>query len=87
MQQLDRLREELRNDGMEYHPAILIGYVLAWDWPELGYSRVLQEYAEYMGDAPERVHADICRRLLAAGIEIQPEDYFRQLKGRVKPEN
>lgn len=84
---LDRLRNELRNDGLDVHSFILIGYVLVWDAPELGYSRVMQEYADFVQDAPERVHADLCRRLLAAGKEIQPEKYFRLLEGRLKSED
>lgn len=86
-QRLDRLREQLRCDGVDVHPFVLIGYVLLWDWPELGYVRILQEYADYVGDAPERVHADLCRRLLAVGKEMQPEEYFRLLEGRLLVEN
>lgn len=86
-QRLDRLREQLRGDGVDMHPFVLIGYVLLWDWLELGYWRVLQEYADYVGDAPERVHADLCRRLLAVGKEMQPEEYFRLLKGRLLGED
>ena len=86
-QRLNRLRAHLRSDGVDVHPFILIGFVLLWDAPELGYARVVQEYADFVQDAPERVHADLCRRLLAVGKEIQPERYFRLLEGRLKPEN
>ena len=87
MHQIDSLREQLRADGVELYPFILIGHILCWDWPELGYGRVLQEYSDYVGDAPERVHAELCRRLLSAGKEIRPEDYFSQLRGRRTPED
>lgn len=86
-QRIDRLRAYLRLDGVDYHPFILIGFALVWGWPELGYEKVRQRYAEYIGDAPERVQAELCRRLLAAGKEIAPEEYFRILKGRIMSEN
>lgn len=74
------LRRRLQQDGLCLRPFVLIGYVLLWDCPELGFREVLRGYASFVDDAPERVHAELCRRLLAAGKEIGPEEYFRRLK-------
>lgn len=74
------LRRRLRQDGLCLRPFVLIGYALLWICPELGYQEVLRGYASFADDAPERVHAELCRCLLAAGKEIGPEEYFRRLR-------
>lgn len=82
--EIELLRNVLRLDGLDNRPFILIGFALIWISPDLGYDGVLQEYAAYTGDAPEVAHADLCRRLLAAGREIGPEEYFRAIKREVE---
>lgn len=73
---LDLLRRRLRQDGLCIRAFVLIGATVVWDYPNWNYVEALRLYADYEGDAPERVHADLCRRLLAAGKEIGPEKYF-----------
>lgn len=73
------LRRRLQHDGLCLRPFVLIGYALTWICPERGYRDVLCGYASFVDDAPERVHAELCRCLLAAGKEIGPEEYFQRL--------
>ena len=74
------MRSRLTRDGLLTRPFMLIGCAMVWRWPEGGYRRVLDAYAQFMGDAPERIHAELCRCLLAAGKEIGPEEYFGRLR-------
>lgn len=77
------LCRRLQRDGVCTRPFVLIGYVLLWVCPEWEYWKVLRGYAPFVGDAPERVHAELCRCLLAAGKEITPEAYFHSLRGEM----
>lgn len=74
------LRQRLKKDGLDIRAFVLMGAVMVWYWPDGGYQTVLEVYADFVGDAPERVHAELCRCLLAAGKEITPEQYFGRLR-------
>ena len=74
------IRKRLERDGLLLRPFVLIGAVMVWHWPDGGYQRCLEAYAEFAGDAPERIHAELCRCLLAAGKEVGPEEYFGRLR-------
>lgn len=80
-QRLERLCRRLQQDGVCLRPFVMIGYALLWicldNWT---YRDVMEVYADYIDDAPERVHAELCRRLLAAGHEIRPHRYFQKIK-------
>lgn len=77
--ELALLRRKLQQDGLCHRPFVMIGFALVWVCPEWGYDKVLRGYASFVDDAPERVHAELCRCLLAAGKEYGPEEYFRHL--------
>ena len=78
------LRAILAHDGMDIHPFVLLGYVSIWEVPEWPYDDILHEYAEYVDDAPERVHAELCRRLLMAGKDIGPAAYLEEIRKEVE---
>lgn len=78
---LEILTERLRRDGLAIRPLILMAYACIWLVPERPYREILEVYADYVGSVPERVQADLCYRLLAAGLEIGPEQYIRQIAG------
>lgn len=40
------------------------------------YREAMEAYAEWIGDAPERVHAANCGELLRVGIEQQPGEFL-----------
>ena len=84
---LVRLGDILRRDGLECRALVLIAYASIWFEPEWSYRDILEAYADYVNDAPERVHASLCYRLLAAGKEIGPEQYIERLKVEVLSEN
>jgi len=73
----------LQEDGLSRGPFALMAYAWAWIVPDVSYDEILDDYAGYVGDAPERVHADLCYRLLKAGKEIGPEEYLLELIRRV----
>lgn len=81
------LGEKLRRDGLERRAFVLMAYASIWLKPELPYREILAAYADYVNDAPERVHAELCYHLLAAGKEVGPEQYFEALKVEVEREN
>ena len=78
------VREVLCRDKLDTRPFVLLAYATVWLCPEWEYADILAVYAEYVGDAPERVHADLCRRLLAAGMEIGPAQYLAEVGNEVK---
>ena len=84
---LDRLGRLLRRDGLERREFVLMAYASIWLEPEWPYREILKAYADYVNDAPERVHASLCYHLLAVGREIGPEDYINGLKVEVNSEN
>lgn len=84
---LGQLCEKLSRDGVNRHNFVLIAYALIWFDAGLSYADILDTYAEYVGDAPERVHADMCYRLLSTGKEIGPEEYINGIKVEVFNEN
>ena len=84
---LDRLCDKLRRDGVERRAFVLMAYASIWLEPEWSYREILESYSAYIGDAPERVHADLCYYILAAGKEVGPEQYFNALKVEVESEN
>lgn len=84
---LELLGGKLRRDGLEQRPFVLIAYASIWLEPEWSYRDILEAYADYVNDAPERIHASLCYRLLAAGREIGPEQYIERLKVEVLSEN
>ena len=84
---LERLGEKLRRDGLERRAFVLMAYASIWLEPEWPYREILESYSAYIGDAPERVHADLCYYLLGAGKEVGPEQYFNALKVEVESEN
>lgn len=75
-----KLCRMLQRDGLSDPAFVYMGYALAWVFPGLGYRDVLRTYATFEGTAPELVHSKLCRCLLAAGMEIGPEEYFRRLR-------
>ena len=81
------LGDKLRRDGLARRDFLLMAYDSIWIAPELPYRDILEVYADYVNDAPERVHATLCYYLLAAGREIGPEQYFKELKMEVEREN
>lgn len=86
-QRVENLCAKLRRDGVERRPFVLMAYDFIWIAPGISYRDVLEVYADYVNDAPERVHADLCYCLLAAGREVGPEQYFNALKMEVESEN
>lgn len=86
-QRVDALCAKLRRDGVDRRPFVLMAYGFIWLDPGISYRDVLEVYADYVNDAPERVHADMCYWLLAAGKEIGPEQYLNTLKVEVESEN
>lgn len=86
-QNLKTLGDKLRRDGLERREFLVIGYAAIWLEPEWPYRDILEVYADYVNDAPERVHADLCYHLLASGREIGPEKYIKGLKVEVMSEN
>ena len=82
--ELELIRNVLKLDGLCYRPFVMLAFALIWICPERGYAEVLGSYADFVGDAPERVQAELCRRLLAAGKEIGPEEYLKQVKWEVE---
>ena len=86
-QKVENLCAKLRRDGVERRPFLLMAYDFIWIAPGISYRDVLEVYADYVNDAPERIHADLCYWLLAAGREIGPEQYFNALKMEVESEN
>lgn len=86
-QRVESLCSKLRRDGVECRPFVLMAYDFIWIAPGISYRDVLEVYADYVNDAPERVHAELCYYLLAAGREIGPEQYFNALKMEVMSEN
>ena len=44
------------------------------------YREAMEAYAEWIGDAPERVHSANCGELLRAGIEWQPSEFLEAVK-------
>lgn len=84
MKRYEILREVLHRDGLDIRPFFLMGYVLVWDFPEWQYAEVLGEYAAFVEDAPERVHANLCRYILRAGYDIGPSDYFAKVREEVE---
>lgn len=84
---LELLGCKLRRDGLEQRPMVLIAYASIWLEPEWSYRDILEAYADYVNDAPERVQADLCYRLLATGREMGPEQYIEGLKVEVLSED
>ena len=84
---LDRLGRLLRRDGLDRREFVLMAYASIWLEPEWPYREILEAYADYVNDAPERVHASLCCHLLAAGREMSPEAYINGLKVEVNSEN
>lgn len=84
---LARLGRLLRRDGLERQEFVLMAYASIWLEPEWSYREILDAYADYVNDAPERVHASLCCHLLAAGREMGPEAYINGLKVEVNSEN
>jgi len=78
------IRKVLRRDGLDVRPFVLMAYAWIWLCPEWEYREILNVYAEYVGDAPERVQADLCYRLLAVAKEIGPEQYLAEVRNEVK---
>lgn len=74
-----RLRRRLQLVGLSDRAFMFLGYTLIWVFPGMGYREALRAYAAFEDTAPELVHAELCRCLLAAGMEIGPEEYFRNL--------
>ena len=78
------LRAVLARDGLDIHPLVLLGYVSIWEVPGWTYDDILRVYAEYVDDAPERVHAELCRRLLMAAKDIGPAAYLAEVRKEVE---
>lgn len=52
------------------------------------YNEALRSYAEFRGEAPERMHSYLCMALLRCGMEVGPGDLLTRLvKGDVKTED
>lgn len=86
----DRIRQlglKLRRDGLENRAVFMIAYGAIFIKPEWSYRDILNAYADYVNEPPERVHAGLCYSLLAAGEEIGPECYINELKVEVMREN
>jgi hypothetical protein len=86
-QRVDALCAKLQRDGVNRRPFVLLAYDIIWIAPGISYRDALEVYADYVNDAPERIHADLCYWLLAAGSEVGPEQYFNALKMEVESEN
>ena len=84
---LEQLGKLLLRDGLERGEFMIMAYASIWLEPMWSYRDILEVYADYVNDAPERVHAALCYHLLAAGREIGPEQYFKELKMEVEREN
>ena len=84
-QRLERLCRRLQQDGVCLRPFVMIGYALLWICPDnWTYRDVMDVYADYIDDAPERVHANLCRYILRAGFDIGPADYFTKVREEVE---
>lgn len=84
---IDSLWEILTRDGLNYRPFLLMAYASIWLEPELPYQEILEAYADYVNDAPERIHAHLCYLLIKSGWEIGPETYINRLKVEENSEN
>lgn len=78
------VREILIRDRLDIRPFVLLAYASIWLEPEWDYQDILSVYAEYVGDAPERVHAELCRRLLMAAKDIGPKAYLAEIRKEVE---
>ena len=72
---IDRMLWKMINDflaakGLRYKAASMILYAMAVE--ALTYEEARDIYAEWVGDAPERVQASLCYEVLSAGMEIPP---------------
>ena len=83
----DRIIWKMINDylaakGLRYKAASMILYAMAVE--ALTYEEARDIYAEWVGDAPERVQASLCYEVLSAGMEIPPAkllgDFLEVLK-------
>ena len=81
------LGDKLRRDGLERRDFLIMAYASIWLEPEWPYRDILEVYADYVNDAPERVHAALCYHLLSVGRETGPEQYFKELKMEVERED
>lgn len=80
----DKLKSKLEEHGVYCHALMLMGYSAIWIEPEWPYREILEAYADYVNDAPERVHAELCYRLLKAGYCMGPEQYINKLRKEVE---
>lgn len=79
----NRVESKLQEHGVYCHALMLIGYVAVCDCAGWAYEDILREYAAYVRDAPERIHANLCYRLLKAGQGVGPAQYLDRLRSEV----
>ena len=67
--------EWLRGEGLQSRAAAYVLYAMAAEG--LTYQAALQAYAEFIDDAPQRVHAQICYAILCTQYECGPETFLQ----------
>lgn len=67
--------EWLRDEGLCSRAAAYILYAMAAEG--LNYQTALRAYAEFINDAPERVHAQICYAILCTNYDVGPETFLQ----------
>ena len=68
--------------GLKSKAAGFILYAMAAE--VITYEEARDIYAEWLGDAPERVHASVCYDILRSGAEIPPAKYLQELLEELK---
>ena len=71
--------ERLRKVGLCSRAAAMVTYAMAVEG--LTYEAARDVYAEWIGEAPERLQADLCYDVLQAGHEVSPAKLLGDLIG------
>ena len=67
----DDIRAWCRGEGLASRETAFILYAMASE--RLSYNEAMRIYADWIGEAPERVHASLCYDVLRAGNDVGPE--------------
>lgn len=70
---------ELRDQGINNEHFELVLFCMVYYGTT--YRQALQHYAEFRGEAPERMHSYLCSVLLRKGLEVEPAAFFKRLIG------
>ena len=71
--------EKLRARGLVSKPAAMVLYAMVAEG--VTYEAARDAYAEYVGEAPERMQSTLCYDVLRAGLEESPAAIFAEMAG------